>query len=740
MKVVEIRAEERFRELRAEWNTLLAESGSNTIFLTWEWATAWWSAYGAPSELRILTFYDDNSVLRAVAPLRTRVLKRYGQSVAALQFIGDAPSDSDSDYLDFIAAPGWEQPAIEAFHRYWADELRNGTVLLLNEIPESSPNLPALYGMAEAGGMDRVESSVDCATIRLPETWDGYLSMLKPRFRTKTRSLLRNLESRPEVRLGFCRSMEDVERLLPVLYDLHTRRWREEGKPGVFGDDRKRAFYHAVSPLLLERGQLRFSWLEWNGRVLACQYGFIYNGVYFQLQEGYEPDAEHANAGGGLRAWSIREFLQEGVREYDFMAGVGRHKTDWGAGIKRSKRLLLACRSRKNVLFLRGPQWDAEARKSLRAVLPQKMVNALSARNDLRNGAAGGSDWIRQAAAKCYVHSGAPSLVRPLRDQYQLLMEPNGLLPKASWRKRAQGSARIFYYHRVNDENDPFFDAIPTGLFEVHMRYLARHYKVVSLAELQRHLDSGESNEMVVGVTFDDGYRDNYECAFPVLQRYRIPATIFLTTGAIDSGEPLWFEQLAEAIKKTPHEYIDLEIDIPRRFWMRNPAERLESNRKIFALLRAFNDTERRTWVAELLGKLGAAGEWERKGKMLTWDQVRLMKTQGIDFGGHTVTHPFLSKLAPRQAEWEISECKRRIEAETQKPVSFFAYPNGREEDFAASNKDILRNAGYRGAVTTIWGMNYRTTDCMELKRGGPWENSPEMFALKLDWYQLANQ
>ena len=116
-------------------------------------------------------------------------------------------------------------------------------------------------------------------------------------------------------------------------------------------------------------------------------------------------------------------------------------------------------------------------------------------------------------------------------------------------------------------------------------------------------------------VTFDDGYRDNYECAFPILQRYRIPATIFLTTGVIDSGEPLWFEQLAEAIKKTPHEYIDLEIDIPRRFWMRSPAERLESNRKIFALLRAFSDTERRTWVAELLGKLGAAGEWARTRK-----------------------------------------------------------------------------------------------------------------------------
>jgi peptidoglycan/xylan/chitin deacetylase (PgdA/CDA1 family) len=116
------------------------------------------------------------------------------------------------------------------------------------------------------------------------------------------------------------------------------------------------------------------------------------------------------------------------------------------------------------------------------------------------------------------------------------------------------------------------------------------------------------------------------------------------------------------------------------------------------------------------------------------------MNTNGIDFGGHTVTHPFLSKLPPPQTAWEVSECKRRIEEELQRPVRFFAYPNGREEDFAAANKEILRHAGYEGAVTTIWGMNYGSTDRMELRRGGPWEEHPALFALKLDWYQLANQ
>jgi peptidoglycan/xylan/chitin deacetylase (PgdA/CDA1 family) len=330
--------------------------------------------------------------------------------------------------------------------------------------------------------------------------------------------------------------------------------------------------------------------------------------------------------------------------------------------------------------------------------------------------------------------------MRRLRNRYQLSLEPASGLRRFSWRKRAEGGARIFYYHRVNDDNNPYFPATPTHVFEAQMRYLSRHYKVVSMAELSRRLDAGDVAETLVGVTFDDGYRDNYECAFPILKRYNVPATIFLTTGSLDSSDPLWFEQLAEAVKKTTHEFIDLEMDLPRRFWMRTEAERLQANKDIFGLLRVLDDDQRRLRLEEILARLGAAKEYERRGKMLAWDQVRLMNRHGIDFGGHTVTHPFLSKLTGRQALWEVAECKRRIEEELQKPADFFAYPNGQEEDFATSSKELLRTAGYRGAVTTIWGMNYCSTDRMELKRGGPWEENPALFALKLDWYQLANE
>jgi peptidoglycan/xylan/chitin deacetylase (PgdA/CDA1 family) len=255
-----------------------------------------------------------------------------------------------------------------------------------------------------------------------------------------------------------------------------------------------------------------------------------------------------------------------------------------------------------------------------------------------------------------------------------------------------------------------------------------------------RHLEYGTSPETLIGITFDDGYQDNFHNAFSILKRYGVPATIFLTTGSLDSREPLWFERMAEAVKKTPLEFFDLEIDIPRRLWMRTQQERLQTNWKLRQLFRILDDAARREWLPEILRRLGPVDEGALRDKMLTWDQIRLMKANGIDFGGHTVNHPFLSRLSPSQAAWEVSECKRRIEEEIQQPVYYFAYPNGQDGDFDAVTKEVLRTAGYRAAVTTIWGVNYRTTDRMEMRRGGPWESDPALFASKMDWYHLTNQ
>jgi peptidoglycan/xylan/chitin deacetylase (PgdA/CDA1 family)/CelD/BcsL family acetyltransferase involved in cellulose biosynthesis len=737
MRVVEFRTEEDLQKLRSDWTTLLRMSASDTIFLTWEWATAWWSAYGVPGELCILAAFDESGQLGGLAPMRTGKLRRFGQTVSSLSFIGDG--SNDSDYLDFITVSGREPEVMQAFCAHLGGELDRGTVLRLNEIPATSPNLPQLKNLADSNGLFWSENEIPCGTVRLPPSWEEYLAMLKPRFRTKARSVLRRLEDCQEARFDFCDRQEQLNRLLPALFDLHTRRWAEDGKPGVFGSDQKRRFYDLLSSSLLERGWLKFSWLQFKGRIIACQYGFTYSGVYSQLQEGYEPASEHWNTGIGLRAWTIRKFLEAGIREYDFLGGMGRHKSDWGAETKYGKNVVVARERHNNRFFLRGPRWESRARELLNQLAPEKLLTArrtfLQQRANGRIDAKPGRDRMRQAIANCYFRLNMTGLVGRVRSQYRLSTHPHRMWPKWSLEKRNKATGRILYYHRVNNDNDPFFPSIPTDLFEHEMRFVARHYRVVGLSELLDRLESDTPRQWMA-ITFDDGYQDNYQLALPILERYGLPATVFLTTGVIDSREPLWFEQLALALKKTSREFIELEFDIPRRFRTGTEAERLDANNKIISLLRGLPDSERREWLAEILRQLGVR-DGERHGKMLTWEEIRSMKARRIDFGGHTVTHPYISKLGSEQIAWEATECKRRIEEELQTPVEHFAYPNGREEDFGHANKDLIRRAGYRAAFTTIWGPNHRSTDRMELRRGGPWENSPAMFAYKLDWYEL---
>jgi peptidoglycan/xylan/chitin deacetylase (PgdA/CDA1 family)/CelD/BcsL family acetyltransferase involved in cellulose biosynthesis len=749
MKVIECRAEADLQRLRPEWDALLERSASDTIFLTLEWMSAWWNAYGTPGDLRILLALDDRNTPRGIAPLRRQTIRRYGRNYSALAFIGDG--SADSDYMDFIIAAGDEAEVMGVFLKYCADEVAKGVLLRLNSVPESSPNLPYLRAFGRGDGMIWTESEEACGVVPLPGNWDSYLKQLAPRFRTKIRSVLRALEGGDGLSFHFCEQEKELDRLLPSLFDLHQRRWAKVAKRGVFRWDKKRLFYREVSALLLDRRWLCFSWLEWKGRVIASQYGFVYRNRYFQLQEGYDPVCEHLNAGIGLRAWTIQEFIKRGLVEYDFLADMGRHKSDWGANVKHIRQMVLGRANAWNVLLCRGPVWTGRVRGFVKRLVPQRLLAMRDARQERRSmeqfrreeGSASPSvagERIRNVLARCYVHSQLPFVLSPLRNDFRVTIQANGRLPHVDFQRRRAPSVRILYFHRVNDEGDPLFPAISTAQFEQAMRYIARQYRVVSLGEAVRRISQGGPPEPVMALTFDDGYQDNYTKAFPVLQRYGLPATIFLTTGAVDSREPLWFERLALAVKTTTQTSLELEIDLPRRIWLRNEGERLQANQQIYACLRPLPDAERRQQLAGILARLGGSGSAERKDNMLTWDQVRFMKARGIDFGGHTVTHPFVSRLQESEAVWEISECKRRIEEELQVPVEHFAYPSGREQDFAPWNKTVIREAGYRSAVSTLWGVNSPATDLLELRRGGPWEENPALFAAKLDWYEWVEE
>jgi peptidoglycan/xylan/chitin deacetylase (PgdA/CDA1 family) len=301
---------------------------------------------------------------------------------------------------------------------------------------------------------------------------------------------------------------------------------------------------------------------------------------------------------------------------------------------------------------------------------------------------------------------------------------------------RARGQQfLILTYHRVNDEANPLsIEAIPVSVFERQMRYLAMHCRVVLLEELLICLyDRRPVPGNAVAVTFDDGYRDNYTHAFPILRRYGLPATVFLATGCIDTGELLWFDKVLYSFRATRRESVYM---LGKEWALTGPQARREAAISFLEHLKTLPMEERDAQIDQLRDELEVQAFAGAADIMLTWSQVKEMHRQGIAFGSHTVTHPILSKVPLERAKWEIVESKQTLENVLQTEVNTFAYPNGKPEDYSPAIVDLVREAGYKGAVTTVLHGNLSDDDPFQLRRIRSWEPDIPSFAFRLKQFQ----
>jgi peptidoglycan/xylan/chitin deacetylase (PgdA/CDA1 family) len=292
----------------------------------------------------------------------------------------------------------------------------------------------------------------------------------------------------------------------------------------------------------------------------------------------------------------------------------------------------------------------------------------------------------------------------------------------------------VLAFHRVNDDDDPFMPSLPTTLFAARMEHIARHYTVLTVENLVERLREGRVPRRALALTFDDGYRDNLTHAAPILARYGLPATIFLTTGYIGTREMLWFDRLAVALKTTDRTH--LRVAGQASLVLASRAERVRALQVTLSYLKGMPDTERRQTLDQLLRDLGVGPFDGPKRQMLSWDEVGVLRGLGFSVGAHTVTHPILSRLSPEEAWREIDDSGRAIEKALGSRPRAFAYPNGGADDVTETTVRLVKEAGFACAVTTRRGLNTSTTPVLELRRGGPWERDLPTYALKLARYQ----
>jgi len=315
------------------------------------------------------------------------------------------------------------------------------------------------------------------------------------------------------------------------------------------------------------------------------------------------------------------------------------------------------------------------------------------------------------------------------------------------FRKKAlkSSSFTILTYHSISAGNygDSFLSISPAN-FEKQIRYLTKRYKVVPLEKLIRYMRFQHPvPDDYIAITFDDGYRDNYLNAYPVLKKYKAPATIFLATGFIGTDKLFWWDRVAgiARIMAQKNPSIKFPEDIyPRKIkdaLLKISSGYISSHSKasslLSVLLKEISEDNKNLILDDLEKQLSPLPEDSRdRPYPLTWDEVKEMSGNGIEFGSHTVTHPILTKIENDRAGHEISHSKEEIEKIIGKKVLHFSYPNGEKSDFNENIKQFIKDNNYISACTTINGTTGPHEDVFSLKRRAIYNTPVHVFATQI--------
>jgi peptidoglycan/xylan/chitin deacetylase (PgdA/CDA1 family) len=277
----------------------------------------------------------------------------------------------------------------------------------------------------------------------------------------------------------------------------------------------------------------------------------------------------------------------------------------------------------------------------------------------------------------------------------------------------ASAGLRILAYHRVLDGDPrsfPFDEELISAdpdTFHRQMLFVSRNFDVITFGDLRRcELEGRPWPRRALIITFDDGYKDNYVHAFPVLKQLGLSATIFLTTGHIGRSKLFWWDRIAYCFKHTKRQQVSLAAVSPEPFPLRTAAERAKALRTVLYWIKEVSEGYRRDFLEGLSRELDVAPPGElAEGMHMTWDDVRQMHAAGIEFGSHTVTHPILANVTQAQLHHEISSSKKCIEEKIGRPVLSFAYPAGRRFRFNAAVRQAVSECGFHYAVAYDEGL-----------------------------------
>jgi peptidoglycan/xylan/chitin deacetylase (PgdA/CDA1 family) len=288
---------------------------------------------------------------------------------------------------------------------------------------------------------------------------------------------------------------------------------------------------------------------------------------------------------------------------------------------------------------------------------------------------------------------------------------------RATRRLRSSSIAIVAYHGLVREPPSVFnWCQLSVDEFEKQIEFLSREYVVLPLDEIVDRLTRRAPLPRATAcVTFDDGFRSVHTLASPILKRYQLPATVFLVTSLVGTDQPAWPDEIFEMFVTTSQNWINFG---GTRWSLATPADRARTYVAVVEQLKVMDVVEKDKHVPKLTDQLGSKPVAPNSPlATLNWSEIEEMARGGLfQFGSHTHTHQILSRCSPERQTDEL-RISRDVLRERFGKADLFAYPNGRREDFAELTKKVLRETGYRCALSTIPGLQPAKGDLFEIRR-----------------------
>jgi peptidoglycan/xylan/chitin deacetylase (PgdA/CDA1 family) len=266
----------------------------------------------------------------------------------------------------------------------------------------------------------------------------------------------------------------------------------------------------------------------------------------------------------------------------------------------------------------------------------------------------------------------------------------------------------ILNYHRVGARDaEPWDRALynaDASLFESQIEALSSTVEIVALHDVAQLARARTRGRMIL-ITFDDGYRDNYEVAFPILRRHGASAGFFVSTGYLDRPHVPWWDEIAWMVR---HCAFPAVVGVPYDDALLSlAADEIEST--IATLIEHYKGLpgEQTDGYIDRIAVATGSGRCDvesARSLWMTWDMVREMRDAGMAIGGHTDSHPILSRLGAQEQEREVSHCAQRLGEELGSPMRWFAYPVGSRDSFTPTTRRILGDHGVELAFSFYGG------------------------------------